>query len=621
MAYSRVQYAVRCRSKYDPTLFVDMWVLAAVCVSTPNAGAIMYVTAGFAANPYIADNTGGGNGTGNATDCTRVSHMVRFTGATDPSQILDLEFLDGFTILQTNYAGQGGATDTNVANNYADDQGWADSGRDGLNVAHGIFCPVNGASCNIGDKFNTGLAQSSNDQNTRACHVNIVTSDGNTDDHTTKPYPLNPFPPVGVPWLASIKTDIFTVIGPSNNFLMYGWAASQAISGNPGISDITKYVTDQYDPAAVTDKVAPPDNKDKNVYASFPQNSTGANLGANPTCTHGGQNNQNINQGPLWWMKRISPVFQPWFWYCPAQTPLAIGFYAGGGSIGPRWSLRGFQLLNYYPVIWILAENNPQQPMGDFGAGGDTTPNGPGQYPEALDVSAANGGPYETTGENNQGGGFPALLNGPPFIAGASGIFAPFGMLPMCQGPPVPQSQWQYVVPTIWQMTGIKPPNKNPAYGTLPITTAAGGNYYLSPTPDQAAEAAQTFADNWNSVANACNDIMFDFCYGAQAGPAGSGGLTLLTGTDSLGNPAPAGWKWDISYTSNFSFTHAGTFSNGLQAGIAGHPTALPLEIFAPATVATIAVGQLDPKKWNTQPATQNPQFTTIPTPWNPDNL
>ena len=373
-------------------------------------------------------------------------------------------------------------------------------------------------------------------------------------------------------------------------------AASRFTSSQGNIRDITKYTTDKYDTSS---DPAPPDNKDNNVYASFPNNSAGPSLGANPTSAQGAT---SINQGPLWWIKKLSPTFQPWFWYCPAQIPLAFGFFAGGGAgLAPiHWGYRGFQLLNYFPVIWILAENNPLQPMGSFGADGATTPNGSGQYPKALDVSA-NAGPYQS--------GFPALPNAPPFQFGGSGTFAPFGMLPMLQGPPVPQAQWQYVVPTIWQMTGVKAPKINPNY-------PATGSYYLPPTSDQAQEAAQTFADNWNSVATACNDIMYDYCYGAPAGPAGGGGLSLEVGTDSLGDPAPAGWKWDITYTNNYSIFHTGTFANGLNPGIVGDPAGLPLEIFVPATVATLAVGQLDPAKWNTQPCIKNPLVTSAPTLW-----
>ena len=224
MSLTRVQYAVRCRSKFDPTIWVDMWVLAAVCVVAPNQIEKMYVVSGGAANPHIIDNTGdGGNSFGSPDGASRVSHMERFTSATDPTQIIDLEFLDGFTILQPNYAGQGGATDEHPVSNYEDDQGHTDTGRDGLNVPHGFFMPVGGAVPYISDSFGLGLGQSYTSDTTRACHVNIVTSDGSTDDQNTKPYPLNPVPPVGVSWLASIKTDLMSFIGCNSNFHLLGW--------------------------------------------------------------------------------------------------------------------------------------------------------------------------------------------------------------------------------------------------------------------------------------------------------------------------------------------------------------------------------------------------------------
>lgn len=276
---TRIQYAVRCRSKFDPTLWVDMWVLAAVCVATPNAVPLMYAVGADSA--YVVDNTGGGNSTGSPNDASRTSHMERFTSATDPSQILDLEFLDGFIALQPDFAGQGGATNTHPVSNYQDDQGDVDSGRDGIGVNHGYFFPEAGATPYIIDSFGLGLGQGYQKSSTRVCHVNIVTSDGNTDDQNAK---LNHIPPVGVPWLASIKTDYVSVTGPNNTNFLLAWPMSKFTPGG-NINDITKYTTDVYDPAAQPpdNKTAPPDNGDQNVYASFPNNSAGPSLGQNPT--------------------------------------------------------------------------------------------------------------------------------------------------------------------------------------------------------------------------------------------------------------------------------------------------------------------------------------------------
>ena len=671
---TRITYVVRCRSQFDGATYVDMTVLVALAVQQPDGTSTLWVVnnkslaAVGAVTPQdisgsasvaqkvvaiITDNTGSGLGTINPANktnsMTRVSHAELFTSQTDTkSAKLILEILDGFSF-QPPVSEQ--ALQAPIPGNDEDDSapGAVDSGQFqgpfhyvSMQQAGGQddLYPDALTGTYIADPTGLGIT-SSGSAYSRSGHINIITSNGNTDDGTSgitvddSGPPSSPggggtpaVNPKGTDYIVTLKLNSVCLQRPNGG----SWGFVMPMSGQAEV-DCTNYnvgLVPRVDPYTGENQNVPPDNTDPNFYAYVPQDCQSLNLQIpqrtpDPNSTAAPIPGP-VDQGLLWWMKKLASPFRPWYWYCPEQTPLAFGYFAGGGTgLAPiHWAYRGFQLLNYYPVIWILAENNPLQPMGTFGANGDQTPNDYGEYPEALDIAAQNG-PY-TAGS----GAFPILPSGPLFTAGGSGVFCPFGYLPMMQGPPV--TDFVHNVPTIWQLTGVTAPKINPRYGA-PLQ-----NYYFRPSAQQAQDAAQTFADMWNSVANACNNIMWEFCYGGggggttsqnPAGPGGgqnnsgqpgqSGGLTLLTGTDNYGNSAPAGWKWKTPYINPYNL-RVSPFNPGLQPGLAGNPCGLPLEVFEPATIATIAVGQLDPAIWDQRLVWSNSLITSAPTLWDPNN-
>jgi hypothetical protein len=363
----------------------------------------------------------------------------------------------------------------------------------------------------------------------------------------------------------------------------------EAPQGGQDVLDLTQYHTDPYNP---DDTMAPPDNNDPNVYVYFPDpsknkengkpqpDSNGLNF-QSPTYTDATfpANTGPINQGILWWISKISAPPPPWFWYMKSFELLAFSFFGGsGGSIGNlHWGYRGFQLLNYYPVIWILSENNPLQPMGSAGA-------------ESLEDAALNGyqefqaEDYADAFRNWNGIGIPNFAaytagSGPSFIE------APYGILPM-QDPPIPSAQFQYAVPNIWQLTGLTQPNlTNP---NLPYNGTT--NPYLPPTTAQASTAANTFANFWNHVANALNDLFPTWVPNGQFG-AGSGGTIT---------PQPNGWKWKTPYYWP-NVTRSSEFQNGIPTLLleGGGGPAFPIEEYAPINIWNCGVGTLDPAEWN----------------------
>jgi hypothetical protein len=597
MGITRVIHRVRCRSTANPQIWADVTILDNVILTMPNGRQYGYfLGAGNTANnaacaPNIADMTGDGSGQAlnSIAATTRISHMEQIS-AVDPTQVADFEILDHFNV-QLPIEGTPFSFDAGEGIGNENEMGFADSGQFG-GPPKSLFMSNAAAIANmaIGDPTGLGLGKPYiPGTSTRTGHINIVTNNGNTDELTSG-ITVNGgnIQPEGTPYLVTVKTDQITFLGPNGNVILLS-----VPPGGNGDTDLTVYGTDPYNP---DDTAAPPDNPDPNVYVNFPDPSKNLVGGANsgqPQPSSNGINMQSppytnqqtssntgpISQGILWWISKISAPPPPWFWYMKAFELLAFSFFGGsGGSIGDlHWGYRGFQLLNYYPVIWILSENNPLQPMGSAGAGSleDAALNG---YQEYMN------GDYGSAFQNWSGIGIP---NFQAYTAGSGPSFveAPYGILPM-QDPPIPTSQFQYAVPNIWQLTGLTQPNLT--HKNLPYNATT--NPYLAPSTEQASTAANTFANFWNNVANKLNALFPTWVPNGQFG-AGSGGTIT---------PQPNGWKWKTPYYWP-NVTRSQEFQNGIPTLLLesmGGP-AFPIEEYAPINIWNCGVGNLDPAEWN----------------------
>ena len=97
---TRSTHTVRCRSANNQ-FFVDVEVLDGLSLTLPNGVQISYSLQ--AANPFITDKTGDGNGTGGTgASSTRSSHMQRYTGIANPKMCFDAEVCDAFTVTGPN---------------------------------------------------------------------------------------------------------------------------------------------------------------------------------------------------------------------------------------------------------------------------------------------------------------------------------------------------------------------------------------------------------------------------------------------------------------------------------------------------------------------------------------
>ena len=97
---TRTTHTVRCRSANNQ-FFADVEVLDGIALTLPNGAQISYSLK--AANPFITDKTGDGNGTGDTVaSSTRSSHMQRYTGIANPSMCFDAEVCDAFTVTGPN---------------------------------------------------------------------------------------------------------------------------------------------------------------------------------------------------------------------------------------------------------------------------------------------------------------------------------------------------------------------------------------------------------------------------------------------------------------------------------------------------------------------------------------
>lgn len=570
---TRVTHQVRVRKKDDPSTWVDVEVLDALMLQYPAGGdAVGFILTnkvqGVTIEVAIIDNTGDGNGKGDPAHCSRLSHMERVQSPDDPSQTLDIEVLDGFALSPPN---------TNTANESNEDGdqdfqtplGLPDSG-DYNSAQHAfITAPLPQTPPPVAmvvDNVGLNLAVPQTNATTRGTHVNMATNAGDTDDDTQFSDNItDSIPPTKHQWVATIKIDAINFTLPQG-----GDVCILVPPDTIDKVDATQYVTDPQ-----TGKLVPPDNTDPNVYVAFPPSSGGPNLHIPDNKTTGVSG--PINQGILWWIKRVSGLPDPWFWFFTPQEYKGLSFFGSPPPATPvKWGYRGFVLLNSYPVIWILSVNNPIRPMGGLGA-------------DSLEICAESGDFYT-------GADLPAYAMGIPGtspIGGPMTTFAPFGYMSVLD-PPLTDEEVQSQLATIWQLTGITQPNlANPM---LPWNRQS--NPYLWPNADVWENAAQTFASKWNAVANAMNALLNDF----SGIPSDSHGVFF-------GNPPP-GWDFDVPWYAPHGPPDADF--NSFQAGIpdlligsSGY-CGLPPEVFDPINFFTMEVAQLDQKTWDTRPVLVN---------------
>jgi hypothetical protein len=591
---TRVTHTIRCRSKTNPTLYVDITILDAISVVCPDGTTIVLAVTSNIDQvnkvPCVIDKTGDKNAVGTPTNCSRVSHMEQFISQIDPTQIVDLEVLD---VIALRIPTIGDPTDTSVDNKNLG--GFLDSGQF-FGTSEIFVMPSANSNAYIVDNTGLGLQQLVSNA-TRGCHINLVTDKGNTDDQTAQ---TTVIPPTGS-FVATVRTDAVAYGTTDGNTILLLAPLSHASE-----TDATKYVTDPY----TGEPNSPPDHdpvKDPNVFAFFPESSSGANLGKAPVSQQTGIA-APPNLGMFWWIKKIAAAPQPYFWYAPPQQYLAFSaFFEGGASpCCAQYGYRGFQLLNDFPVDYGLGANYPLQPMGSFGS-------------PTLDLCCRSG--------NFAGGsGFYAISSGgvgfAPNPTGGTVTYGPFDVIPMTDPPLVkgPNSDPLYgsitfpFLPNIWQLTGLTQPNLT--HPSLPWD--AIHNPYLYPTASLAERAANAMMNNWNSVANACNAI--ELSWVPEGGP-GNG----ITGGLGLGNP-PAGWNWAISYPADgihlkdpipTGLPFWGTvlaFQNAIPPTLGRNfspPGAVTLQVLVPVNIFTMALGSsnisskgtpgyLDPKVWDT---------------------
>jgi hypothetical protein len=101
MGTSRVVHVVRCKNPKNSQMYVDVKVIDAIGYQTVNGDTGMFYCPAKSAVPLIVDNTGDGNGVTSGNP-SRASHMVRLTGSTDPSMVIDVEVLDAIAFQSVN---------------------------------------------------------------------------------------------------------------------------------------------------------------------------------------------------------------------------------------------------------------------------------------------------------------------------------------------------------------------------------------------------------------------------------------------------------------------------------------------------------------------------------------
>ena len=583
--YSRTTHTVRIKSQ-DQRFYADVEVLDAISMTLPNNFDIVFqITASQALFPNIVDNTGDNNGKPGNKFSTRASHMLRMTGQSDPTQIFDIEVCDSFTITGPN------------------------------DLQFAVQCPTPGFSnAAVTDDTDSGLAVAANALSTRAQHVVKLTRQvGGTQQVTTDyllekltdamvyggpqqygmPYinETDEYGPADIPYGDLENSPIW---GEAHVLQFYNFAlvVNGALQPGATTNDTTVYVIDPR-----TNQLVPPPNTDPNVYVYFPNGTEypGAQATSGPFLGAG----QAIDMGPIWWIKAVGTTDNVWFWYLnPVQQPLATSFFGvPPDGADPKWGYRGFTLLPDFPVAWLLSVNYPLEPMGTYGAPDlNTAASGyidNGQITvNWFGVGIPDGGWGVNTAIGDQGAlveaGFANYLA--PITYQGTTYYMPYGAFDMMapssaeilaataavNGNTSLYTDYGGPPPNIWELTGVQQPPLTKPGKVWNATT----NPHQQPSLSQAQQVAQTFAENWNLVAEGVNQAVRE-----GITPAGIVGFPFLP---------PPGWNWARPYGGD-SIATAQQFSNGWV------PAVLAVET-VPITVPTIAVGQLDPTLWDVDP-------------------
>lgn len=596
--YTRTTRTVRVESA-DGRFYADVEILMAISWRLPNEFEISYNIVA-PVDPIIVDGTGSGNKKDGSSASTRSSHMQRVRGKSNTpaaSQFFDIEVCDAFTITGPN------ATE------------------------HVVNCPVAKAVSNVVDDVGAGLGNTPPpDTQTRCQHVVKYTQQisGATqapfDNPTAYAYGLITDcmtfdgPAYGMPYvtvsagntdwdlptpdidIVPIWHEVYGLVFDSPDRVLHG-----ALQPNALCNDLTHYVTDPHNPSGPLVPPPPDPKVDLNIYVYWPGigNEVG---GAAPTGTPTGgpflgpataapstAGYNGIDMGPIWWIRQIGTNVNVWFWYVsPVQTPLAWSFFAEPPeAASPKWGYRGFTLLPSFPVAWQVSANYPIVPMGDIGApdletaaAGIQPTGGSGITVFWGGVGLPDGGwgvstVKATTGEY-LGAGLPFLsftLINYYMPYGAFDLTAPTSAERLLAG--LDTSAYGGPTPNIWQVTGMtdqQPPCVNP---NMPFSAT---NPHQQPSLALAEEVCTVFMTKWNVVANALNSAM---------GTEGTQ-VSAVTGWPFV---PPPGWDWGVPYGGD-SVGTAQMFSNGWV------PAILPL-LTVPATIPTIAIGQLDSTVWN----------------------
>jgi hypothetical protein len=354
--------------------------------------------------PYIKDNSGDNNGTGDPNNCTRVSHMVRVTNPDDASQFLDIEICDGVAFATT-------------------------EGQQEV-----LLFPASNATARVvdGTPDSAGLENDPGIDATRLEHIVEIaaTKDGTSTstDLATDPQGLDTENMETPPMVTLVqRTDAMAFKAP--NGLEFVIAFDPKTKEEDNEIDTTRYLPDP----VTGDLTVPPENTDPNPYIIFPPDPKTKDKSGGPWLG----TKLSVKPGPLWWPIRINTPPGPFYWYIPKFQPLDWSYFATapedyGSWPSPGISGAGFMLIPYYPMIWILSPNSEPASLPAIGFA-------------SLEDAILNGSAgLETMG--------PELPNGSP----PSGDWGQFDLLQ----PPISAQEIadNDTVPNIYQLTGIKQP-------------------------------------------------------------------------------------------------------------------------------------------------------------------
>lgn len=424
MANSRSVHIVRCTDPNNKKIWVDVKVLDKVSFKSPSNPAqesygtkeITPLTGGpnvyeqlldFSTGivPYIKDNSGDGNGSGDPNNCTRVSHFERQTNPDDPSQFLDVEILDAIACTTT-------------------------GGQEEL-----LYFPASDAKAHVVDQTpdSAGLENDPGVDATRLeTIIEIATTNDGTSTSTDKGIDPDGFDPdnnLPVPPMILLvqRTDKMAFKAPNGLEFVIEFDTQT-------VEEETETDTTRYTLNPVTgDLDVPPENSDPNKYIIFAPTDADSKKSGGPILGP----KLSLKQGPLWRVIRTNTIPGPWYWYVTRQQPKNWGYFGTppediGEWPAPFAGLRGFVLQAYGPVIWILSANSPAVPLDPIGYA---------SLEDAIDHGST------------------SLLTSGPTIPNGSPPIDDFGEFDLLAGPISEQEIADNdTVPSIFQLTGIKQP-------------------------------------------------------------------------------------------------------------------------------------------------------------------